>query len=491
MAFCITSKFSKGGECAHRHLCPVEGVAVDVDIVLSAALPAVVAHHGAPHQLMPAVVVLDAPERAANSVLHIRSIVVLKGEAVAVVVGGIEYGVLQAAYLTHYGDSAVAERDHLRQTAGLLRGGHEEDVGAGVDLARQLGNEAVAEDESAGVLRLHMVEEVLVFLVARAEDDELHILGVHQLFQTHAHQIQALVRNQTGDHGNQRNAPVDLEGEALLQAALVFALAAHILLGVVAVDLIVGGRVVACEIDAVLDAAELVMTEVQLVVQTPAVPRILDLRSVAWRNGGNAGRGLNSALHHIELAVHLENMALAGGDADALGVDFPAVLALILDVVDGEQALDVVVPGSVGIEQIVVHGNQSCLPVVGVDDVGMEVDVGQHLQNGAGEERKALGVVIVTVEGAALEVVFVVDEVVGAVVPASPEQAAVLVSPRDGHGEVGDEVHLILQILRDGAVERNNDAAVLSLSAQGMRKAARNVGKTAAAAEGIRLGSTV
>ena len=68
-------------------LVPVEGVAVDVDIVLRGALPAVVAHHSAPHQLMPALIVLNAPESAANSVLHIGGVVVLEGEAVAVAVG--------------------------------------------------------------------------------------------------------------------------------------------------------------------------------------------------------------------------------------------------------------------------------------------------------------------------------------------------------------------------------------------------------------------
>ena len=169
---------------------------------------------------------------------------------------------------------------------------------------------------------------------------------------------------ETGDHRDERNAPVDLEGESFLQTALALALAAHILFGVVAVDLIVGRGVVACDVDAVLDAAELVVTKVQLVVQTPAVPRVFDLSRVARGNRGNAGRGLDSALHHIELAVHLEDVALARGDADAFGVDFPAVLALILDVVDGEQALDVVVPRSVRIEQIVVNGNERRLPVV-------------------------------------------------------------------------------------------------------------------------------
>ena len=423
--------------------------------------------------------------------LHVCGVVILEGEAVAVVVGGIEYGVLQAADLADDRNGAVTEGDHLRQAAGLLSGRHEEDIRAGIDLSGELWNKAVTEDESARILCLHVVEVVLILLVAGAEDNELHVLGVHQLFQTHAHQIQALVRNQTGDHGNQRNAPVDLEGQTLLQTALALALAAHVLLGVVAVDLVVGRRVIAGNVDTVLDAAELVVTEVQLVVQTPAVPRILDLSRVARRYGRNTGRGLDGALHHVELAVHFEDVALARRNTDALGVDLPAILTLILDVVDGEQALDVVVPRSVRIEQIVINRNKRCLPVVGVDNIGMEVDIGQHLKDRAREERKALCVVIVTVKGAALEVILVVDEVVGAVIPARPEQTAVLMSPCNRDCKVGDEVQLVSEILRNGAVERNNDTAILTFSAKGMRKAAGYVCQTAAAAEGICLRGTV
>ena len=158
---------------------------------------------------------------------------------------------------------------------------------------------------------------------------------------------------------------------------------------------------------------------------------------------------------------------------------------------DGEQALDVVIPGSVGIEQIVVHGNESRLPVVAVNDIGMEIDIGEHLQNRAGEESKSLGVVIVAVESTALEVVLVVDEIVGAIIPARPEQSAILMSPRHRYGEVGDEVELVLQILRDGAVKRNYDTAILTLSAKGMRKAACYVSESAAAAERVCLGCTV
>ena len=64
---------------------PVHGVFVDVDVVLSGALPAVVAHHCAPHQLMPTLVVTDTGESALDRVAHIGDIIVAEGEAVAVV----------------------------------------------------------------------------------------------------------------------------------------------------------------------------------------------------------------------------------------------------------------------------------------------------------------------------------------------------------------------------------------------------------------------
>ena len=147
---------------------------------------------------------------------------------------------------------------------------------------------------------------------------------------------------------------------------------------------------------------------------------------------------------------------------------------------DGEQRLDVVVPRVLGIEQIVVDRNKRRLPVVGMDEIGMEVDIGEHFQDRAREERITLGVIIEAVELVALEVILVIDEVVGAVVPSCPEQTAVLMSPRNRYGEVGDEVHLTLQLVGDRTVQRHNDAAVMTFAAYGMGQRTCHVGETAA-----------
>ena len=49
------------------------------------------------------------------------------------------------------------------------------------------------------------------------------------------------------------------------------------------------------------------------------------------------------------------------------------------------------------------------MPVVGVDDVGEEADLGEDLQRRFGEESEALGVVKLPVGGGAPEVIFIVE----------------------------------------------------------------------------------
>ena len=160
---------------------------------------------------MPAFVVIDTGERALDRVAHIGDIIVAEGEAVAVVVSAVEYAVLQAADLADDRDGTVAQGDHLRQTAGLLLTGHQEDIRAGVDLARQFGNKSVAGDDSAGIEPLHIAEEVLVLFITGAEDDKLHVIVVQQIGQTAADEVETLVGDHTGDHGDDRDRPVLLE----------------------------------------------------------------------------------------------------------------------------------------------------------------------------------------------------------------------------------------------------------------------------------------
>ena len=72
-------------------------------------------------------------------------------------------------------------------------------------------------------------------------------------------------------------------------------------------------------------------------------------------------------------------MLIAAADAAGVLQNVGAVLALISDIMDGEDSLDAVELIQMAIVQVQVHRHQSGLPVVAVDDIGGEIDVEQGL----------------------------------------------------------------------------------------------------------------
>ena len=72
-------------------------------------------------------------------------------------------------------------------------------------------------------------------------------------------------------------------------------------------------------------------------------------------------------------------MLVAAADAAGVLQNVGAVLALIGDVVDGENGLDAVELIQMTVVQVQVHRHQCGLPVVAVDDIGGEIDVEQGL----------------------------------------------------------------------------------------------------------------
>jgi len=174
--------------------------------------------------------------------------------------------------------------------------------------------------------------------------------------------------------------------------------------------------------------------------------------------------------------------------ADAAGIfqNVGAVLALVGNVVDGEHRLDAVELIQMAVVQVQVHGHQSSLPVVAVDDVRGEVDVEQSLQHSTGEEGETLAVIV---ETAALEVILVVEEVVGHAVHFSLEQAAVLAAPAHRHRVVGNVLQLIpeLQI----AVQRHNDTGVHAVLHQGFGQGTGHVCQTTGFCKGVCFRSSI
>ena len=411
-----------------------------------------------------------------------------KGKAVAVTHGAVVDGVAQTAGLADDGRCAVAAGHHLCQTAGLALGGHDEGVCTGVDLLRELGLKADVGAYAARVTAAQVGEEVLVLALAAAQNDQLDA-AVHQTVGNALHKVKALHAHHAADHAKD-GAAVFIQTEPVLQSFLALGLAG--LKGLDAViegDVLVSSGVVGVHIDAVQDAAQLVLLLTQQSVQTVAEPRVQNLLCVGGADGGDLVGGLEGALHEVGAAVVLHDMLVPVADAAGVLQNIGAVLALIGNVVDGEHGLDAVELVQMTIVQVQVHRHQSGLPVVAVDDIGGEVDVEQSLQHGAGEEGEALAIIVEAVQAAALEVILVVQEVVGHAVHIGLEQAAVLAAPAHRHGVVGNVFQLIavLQI----AVQGHDDAGVHAVLDQRFGQGTCHIGQTAGFGKGIGFRSSI
>ena len=208
-----------------------------------------------------------------------------------------------------------------------------------------------------------------------------------------------------------------------------------------------------------------------------AEPGVQDLLGVGGADRGDLVGGLDGALHEVGAAVVLHHMGVPRADAAGILQDIQAVLALVGDVVDGEHRLDAVELVQVAVVQVQVDGRQRGLPVVAVDDVGLEIGIEQHFEDGAGEEGEALAVIVEAVQAAALEVVFVVDEIEGNALVLGLEQAAVLAAPAHRHAEVGHigQGVFVFQV----AVQRHDHTAVHTVLDQRFGQRPGHIGQTA------------
>ena len=440
------------------------------------------------HEVVPVGLVVIGVLCVAAGLIQLVGAVAREGEAVALAHGGVVDGVPQAAGLADDGRRAVAAGHHLGQTAGLALGRHDEGVGARIDLLREGGLEADVSAYAARMTGAQVGEEALVLVLAAAEDDQLDA-AVHQTVGDTLHEVEALHAHHAADHGKD-GAAVLIEAELLLQGLLAGRLALFkVVDAVVEGDAGIGGGVVGVHIDAVEDAAQLILLLSQQSVQTVAEPRVEDFLRVGGADGGDLIGSLDGALHEVGAAIVFHDVLVAAANAAGVFEDVGAVLALISDVVDGEDGLDAVELIQMAVVQVQVHGHQRGLPVVAVDDVRGEIDVEQRLQHSAGEEGEALAVIVEAVEAPAFEVILVIQEVVGHAVHLGFEQAAVLAAPAHRNGVIGDVFQLVAEF--QIAVQGHDDAGVHAILDQSLGQRARHVGQTAGLGKGGRFRSSI
>ena len=104
------------------------------------------------------------------------------------------------------GNRAVPHGHHLRESAGLRPGRHQEYVRSGVNFLRHVFVERYYRPDSAAVNVLHVPEEIFMLGVSRSENDKLNVVAHNSVKRT-AHNIEALMRNKSRyhcDHGNGR-----------------------------------------------------------------------------------------------------------------------------------------------------------------------------------------------------------------------------------------------------------------------------------------------
>ena len=200
---------------------------VTLDVAVSRAVPAEVALHALHHELLPCrLVETEYAAGLADHVQHVVRIVACEAEAIAracVVDEGMD-GVLEAAGLANDRNIAVAQRDHLRQTARLELGRHQEHIRARIDAVGQIAREHDGCGDLVRPAALCLDEHLLILPIAGAEHDKAYIVR-KDVRQNGFHEVEALLVDEAGDDADDRRVRVALQTAELQQLGLVDELA--------------------------------------------------------------------------------------------------------------------------------------------------------------------------------------------------------------------------------------------------------------------------
>jgi len=465
---------------------------VQVRVVLRRAREAEVLRHGLPlHAAIGVVLVAIKRERAADGVRQLIGVEVCKREAGALAGELIIrlHAVAQAAGLAHDRQRAVAHGDHLRQAARLKARRHEQKVAARVYAVRQCLVVADVGAQAALVPPLGAAHEVLVFGVAGAEEHKRHVLLIHELVEHALHKVEALLRRHARDHGDDGRVRADLEPELPAQRGAAGGFTTQVVGGVGRGDAAVVRGVKNGGVDAVEDAGQLVLPGVENPLEPLTVSRRADLARVARADGVDVVGKDAAGLEQVRAAVELHELGriIARVDAEQVLYKFKGELALIGDVVDGQQRLHARLHPA-GVLRFHQHGQHGRVPVVAVQDLGREVQPGQRLQDRAGEKRVLLALGLAAAIDAVAEIKLVVHEVNDDAVEQQPLDADVLVPPAEVDIKIRQVRDLRCVLFLDHAVVRRDDARVEAERGQTFRQRADNVRKAAGLGQRRALG---
>ena len=255
--------------------------------------------------------------------------------------------------------------------------------------------------------------------------------------------------------------------QTFLKRPFVFRFSRRIISGIMAVKLRVGLRIVFIGVDAVEYPRQFPFPQPEDRIESMGIPGIEYLARVGRADRRNTVCGFNGAFHQINAAVLLHDGAGTLRYAEHIFQNFHAVFALILDIVDGKDRFDGLIPLLSGIKQSLVYGNERGLPIIGVYDIGLKIDVFDHFEHGAGKESEPLRIVVMTVKTCSLEIVLIIEQIVDHAVVLGFKHTAVLTAPCHRNGEAGQEGHPLSQLLRDRFIQRQHYTAADQTDPQG------------------------
>ena len=219
-------------------------------------------------------------------------------------------------------------------------------------------------------------------------------------------------------------------------------------------------RVDHLHVDAVGDAGKIAAAALQHAVEPVGVVRIPQLLRIGLGDGRDAVGHDDGGFHEVRAVVKPQDLVAACAEAQHVIVELQVALALILDVMDGEDAFRLREAAVVlGLEQ---QRDESSLPVMAADHVGPELEIVHGREHGLAEVGVALAVVGKTVDAAAVEVVFVVNKIDLQLFPAGlqPENADILAPPGQRHIERAQKLHRPFLGILDLAVIRKKQADI-------------------------------
>ncbi len=269
---------------------------------------------------------------------------------------------------SHHRDGAVPQGDQLGQTTGLVARRHPQHVRAGVDALRERRVEPDRRRDLPGPLGRIAPEHVLVTAVAGADDHHLHA-KLQQRRHRLLDEVQALDVVQARNHRTQ--GPV-----GLLQPELAAQLRAVQRLGfgcggrVVVRDIRIALRIEDLVVDAVDDSVQLVPVRADELVKPFTQLGRLDFGRVAFADGVDDIREVDSATEHVDDVVETGNAdpdqapPIEAGQRERTESEDP----LGREVVDGESRGDLG-DRTVGVDTVDEVGHESGIPIVDLDHV--------------------------------------------------------------------------------------------------------------------------